>query len=311
MFDTHTPMSADRTLALYQRFYQDHGPHLPVGSQGEMRFADHLSQALDGLEGLILDSYGVIGLGDAPITGIETLFEAAAQKNIEVVILTNGASQPAARRVAGYQNWGLPICEADIVSSRDAAYHAIVAARRKNPDLRLSYLDRQVAKFPDLPGPVIGEARWAQGELFVFLGATGWSEADQIALENALKETNGTLLVGNPDVSAPVGAHFTFEPGFWAMRAQAQTGCELVMTGKPYPVAFEIAVSALEAKAGRALDRSKVGMVGDSLHTDILGAKSFGLTAILLAGYGLLRGRDVLTETHKSGIYPDLVAQWL
>lgn len=311
MFDSQQPMTADRTLALYRTFYQQNGPDLPAGKPSDMQFVDRLSHALDGLEGLILDSYGVIGLGEAPIEGIVNLFEVAAQKQIAVVILTNGASKPAHQRVAGYQNWGLPIVETDIVSSRDAAYHAMAQACQQTSDLRISYLGRYVTAFADLPGPIIGEPNWETGALFAFLGAIGWDEDHQEQLEAALHQTGGKLLVGNPDVSAPSGGGFSFEPGFWAMRAQERTGCELIMTGKPYRPAFELAFRALEAKAGRRLDRAKVGMVGDSLHTDILGAKSYGLQAILLSGYGLLKGRDVTEEAERAQIYPDLIAQWL
>ena len=311
MYDTKTPMTAERTLALYRQFYETNGPTLPAGHPSDMRFVESLAQSLDGLAGLILDSYGVIGLGIAPIENIGALFEAAARKNIPVVILTNGASTPASMRVGGYQSWGLPVIADDIISSRDGAYQALQDERAKRGALRVSYLGAHVMPFADFDGPIYGDEGWEAADIFAFLGATGWDEIAQSDLEAALLQTGAKLLVGNPDVSAPVGDGFSFEPGFWAMGAAKQTGCELVMTGKPYAPSFEIAFAALEAKAGKRLERAQVGMVGDSLHTDILGAKSFGLTAILLSSYGLLKGRDVITETKLAGIYPDMVARVL
>ena len=60
LFDIARPMDAARTLALYSRYYQDNGPALPAGRPDDMRFIERLSDKLDALEGLILDSYGVI-----------------------------------------------------------------------------------------------------------------------------------------------------------------------------------------------------------------------------------------------------------
>ena len=65
------------------------------------------------------------------------------------------------------------------------------------------------------------------------------------------------------------------------------------------------------APVDKPIQPEKVGMVGDSLHTDILGAKSCGLQAILLSSYGLLAGRDILDETKKAQIYPDIIARYL
>lgn len=320
LFDSSRPMDSARTLALYSRYYQDNGPALPAGTAEDMRFveslsaslSDSLSETLEGLEGLILDSYGVIGLGSAPIEGIVGLFEAAAARDIPVIILTNGASQPAARREQGYQNWGLPINASDIISSRDACYQAVKQLQADAPETRFSYLDRAVMPFDDVPGALYDEgASWDEADYFVFLGATAWGAREQDRLEAALARTGAKLMVGNPDVSAPVDGGFTFEPGFWAMKAQEATGAEVIMTGKPFAPAYQIAFEALEKKAGKALQKSQIGMVGDSLHTDILGAKSFGLHAILLSSYGLLAGRDVKQEAMKAQIFPDTIARLL
>ena len=312
LFDSKRPMDASRTLALYQQFYAENGPDLPAGQASDMRFVERLCDNLDGLQGLLIDSYGVIGLGAAPIEGIVNLFECAAQKDIPVIILTNGASRPAIGRVAGYRNWGLPITADDIVSSRDACHDIVRKIKADKPEARFSYLCRNVTAFDDVVGvPYSDDPAWDEADYFVFLGATSWGETDQLRLEAALARTGASLIIGNPDVSAPVDGGFTFEPGFWGMRAQNVTGAPLIMAGKPYASAFEIAFHALEKKAGHPLDKACVGMVGDSLHTDILGAKTFGLKAILLSHYGLLAGRDINDEAQRAGIFPDLIATYL
>ena len=309
LFETEPPLDASRTMTLYDAFYQTQPLPIPSGAVDEMRFVDRLTDCLDECEGFILDSYGVIGLGSAPIPGIQEFFKQLQRRDVPFVILTNGASKPAEARVPGYQSWDLPITASDIVSSRDACYQHLLAYRDKHPECRITYLGSGVRPFDDIPGTIYGSAGWDEADLYCFMGAIGWTPADQLAFEAALHQKPAVIVTANPDVSAPQVSGFSYEPGYWAMRAKAHTGCEVVMTGKPYGPAFQLAVTRLEAKAGRSLTRSKIGMVGDSLHTDILGANSFGLRSILLRSFGLMSGFDCHEMTRRMQIYPALVAE--
>lgn len=309
LFETEPPLDASRTMTLYDAFYQTQPLPIPSGAVDEMRYVDRLTDCLNECEGLILDSYGVIGLGSAPIPGIQDFFKQLQAHDVPFVILTNGASKPAEARVSGYQAWDLPIVASDIISSRDACYQHLMAYRETHPNSRITYLGANVQPFDDIPGLIYGMAGWDEADLYCFMGAIGWSHTDQAALESALQSKSAVIVTANPDVSAPQVSGFSYEPGYWAMRAKAQTGCDVVMTGKPYGAAFQLAVTRLEVKAGRRLALSKIGMVGDSLHTDILGANSFGLRSILLRSFGLMSGFDCQEMTRKMRIYPSLVAE--
>ena len=61
----------------------------------------------------------------------------------------------------------------------------------------------------------------------------------------------------------------TIEPGFWAHDLQDRTGIRPMLFGKPYSDAFDIALSGLKG--------SRFAMIGDTLHTDILGGQAAGL----------------------------------
>jgi FMN phosphatase YigB (HAD superfamily) len=52
-------------------------------------------------------------------------------------------------------------------------------------------------------------------------------------------------------------------------------------------------------------------MVGDSLHTDILGARAAGLQAVLLTGYGLFCDGGAHDMIEACGIAPDWIAATL
>ena len=50
-------------------------------------------------------------------------------------------------------------------------------------------------------------------------------------------------------------------------------------------------------------------MVGDTLHTDILGANSFGLKSILMTKHGLFKNINVENIIKKTNISPDYVVE--
>jgi ribonucleotide monophosphatase NagD (HAD superfamily) len=52
-------------------------------------------------------------------------------------------------------------------------------------------------------------------------------------------------------------------------------------------------------------------MVGDSLHTDILGASAAGLQSVLLTDYGLFRDGGAPAMIRRCGIIPDWIVAGL
>ena len=48
-------------------------------------------------------------------------------------------------------------------------------------------------------------------------------------------------------------------------------------------------------------------MVGDSLHTDILGGLASKISTILVTNHGLFKNHDYLNEINKTNIFPDWI----
>ena len=48
-------------------------------------------------------------------------------------------------------------------------------------------------------------------------------------------------------------------------------------------------------------------MIGDTLHTDILGANVYGFSSILLTNYGLMKNMDIDRIIKKLKIYPSYI----
>ena len=125
----------------------------------------------------------------------------------------------------------------------------------------------------------------------------------QALLEQALRDKPRDLLVGNPDLVAPVESGLSREPGHYAHRLASATGTEPVFFGKPFPAIFDMARQRIRP----GTPDHRVVMVGDTLHTDILGGSAAGFKTALIQGYGFFDGADPDTAIAASGITPDFI----
>ena len=293
-------LELDHIISIYQALR----PVMPQATSRQTRQRNRLVDLVDEIDAFILDGYGVINVGDGPIPGIDEFFAAAGQRNVPVIVLTNGASFGAARVWQKYVNWGLPIRESHVVSSRDA----LEAALAMRVD-ELCYGSMGTATAPlGLAGEVRRDADmdfYERAEEIVLLGVTGWNLADQSALEAALQARPRPIHVANPDVASPQQNGFSAEPGYWAARAMIASETDVFWYGKPHHSAFAMAFDRLQTVTGRQFDPGRVAMVGDSLHTDIIGASAFGLQTILMTGHGLFRDGGAGSAIKNCGIYPD------
>jgi ribonucleotide monophosphatase NagD (HAD superfamily) len=150
-------------------------------------------------------------------------------------------------------------------------------------------------------------ARYRDVDAFVFLDSETWTEARQNLLEQSLAYRARPLVVCNPDIVAPLDhGLLSAEPGHFAHRAAAvAAGVTPRFLGKPFPDVYRKVAAAI---GGIAPDR--VLCVGDTPHTDILGARAFGFRAMLVES-GFLEGRNTLAHCAEAGIWPDFVAAGL
>jgi ribonucleotide monophosphatase NagD (HAD superfamily) len=127
-------------------------------------------------------------------------------------------------------------------------------------------------------------------DAFLFLGGTAWNEARQNMLEHSLRLNPRPVYVGNPDITAPVGGSLSRQPGYYAHRLADVTGVVPKFFGKPFFNIFEHVFARLLSD----YDPERTVMVGDTLHTDILG----GRAAISAACFGAscTKNQMVLSE---------------
>jgi ribonucleotide monophosphatase NagD (HAD superfamily) len=218
-------------------------------------------------------------------------------------VLTNGASHPSELSAKKYQAWNLPLDISDVISSRDALIAHFHTLKNRQGWMAL---DTKVTPPEKMDGAdVLSASALASATGFAMLGSTAWHAGDQEIFEQSLRDNMRPVLIGNPDVTAPLPDSFSAEPAYWIARAMQKLPVQPVWFGKPDPLVFELAYNQLCVRAGKQVKKSRIAMVGDSLHTDILGGLSFGLRTVLVTSYGLLREHNVDRVIAETGIAPD------
>ena len=84
------------------------------------------------------------------------------------------------------------------------------------------------------------------------------------------------MVCGNPDVVVERGSTLVYCAGAIA-DLYATMGGKVLYAGKPYRPIYEMAVAKAESAAGRKISLGRVIAVGDSVRTDLKGARTMGL----------------------------------
>lgn len=102
-------------------------------------------------------------------------------------------------------------------------------------------------------------------------------------LFRAALERRLPLICANPDVIVGVGETYQLCAGALGER-YAELGGEVFWAGKPHANAYEAAHTAARAINGMPTAGLKTLVIGDSLRTDLAGARNAGLDALFIAG---------------------------
>lgn len=294
--DHLTPLDADPVFDGYQAVRH----RLPApGPGGACEEVANLAAVADRFDTFLLDAFGVLNVGETAIPGAAARMAELRAAGKRLIVVSNAAGLPHETLMEKYDRLGMGFAPEDVVTSRHALLHALGAEAPRlwgvmaNPALPLDGVGT-FRFLEDDPAP------YEAAEGFLLIGAAHWTEARQSMLEAALRDRPRPVLVGNPDIAAPREGGPSCEPGHWAHQLADRTGVAPAFHGKPFGGIYELAFRRAD-RAGRTV------MVGDSLHTDILGAQVAGVASALITGHGVLRGRDWRAAIAASGIRPDLV----
>ncbi|MCB1494037.1 MAG: HAD-IIA family hydrolase [Rhodobiaceae bacterium] len=303
MFDPETlPLDAERAFLRYEAVR----PRLPAATYPEASEAiGGIGELADRFDVFVLDAYGVLNIGASAVPGAPETVAALQAAGKQVFVLTNGASFPLDDARARYRALGYDFGENAVIASREAAVAAMAAFPAET---RWGVAAIQHSRVETLaPHAVLlaeDPADFDAADAFCFLSSIGWSEDLQALLLASLKARPRPLIVGNPDLIAPHEGGFSLEPGFYAHHIADETGIAPDFHGKPFPSVYD----RVKARIG-AVPGERICMVGDTLHTDVLGGAAAGWRTVLVTGHGLFRGADVAGYIARSGIVPDYIAE--
>jgi len=289
-------MPPDMTRAFAR--YRDIAPQLPHAGPARATASiavSDLGAVIEAYDGFILDAFGVLNIGGSVIATAVARVAQIRAAGKKLVVLTNGASTPHDQALAKYHRWGFDFSQDEVIASRDLAAAALVGQRGV-----WAAIGPKGVPLDDLPGDVRpldpGLLETADG--FLFLGSEDWDDAQQAALVAALRRNPRPVLCANPDIVAPRETGLTWEPGHYAFDLPAPVSFH----GKPFGGALQAALARL------GLPAQRVAMVGDTLHTDVLGGRAAGCGTVLIAGHGFFKGVDPQPFITATGLVPDFIA---
>ena len=263
----------------------------------------NLDALAEHIDVFLLDAFGVLNIGNTAIKGVPERIAGLQSAGKRVMIVSNAAGFPHEMLMEKYKTLGYNFAPEDVITSRKATLHALNNAPPQKWGLMATEtLGRGDIETFDMVYLTENAADYDEVEAFVLLGSAVWTESRQLLLEASLKKMPRPVYVGNPDIVAPREIGFSVEPGHYAHRLADQTGIKLQFFGKPFKNIFDLAFAQIDN-----LNLERTVMVGDSLHTDILGGHTAGIKTALIANYGFFAGQDVHSSIISSGIKPNYV----
>ncbi|MEH6725514.1 MAG: HAD hydrolase-like protein [Hyphomicrobiales bacterium] len=286
-------------------FYENARDRLPKARfPARSSHAANLGELADQFDVFVFDAYGVLNRGMDAVPGAAQRVKALQDLGKKTFVLTNGASFTAEQSQAKFDRMGMAFAMEDIVASRLATFRALEAHTDVSTwgvitgfSLEQDELPVRFVQLNDNPDAF----DYVDG--FLLLSVIGYQPEQYARLRNALKKKPRPLMVANPDVVAPQDGFFSLEPGFFSHSLADELGLAPEFYGKPFASVFEI----VQERLPQSVPPSRIAMMGDTLHTDILGAAAIGWRTVLCTEYGLFAGQNVQPYINESGIVPDFI----
>jgi len=216
------------------------------------------------MRGFIFDLDGCVWTGDVLVPGAADVLALLRSQGRALTFLTNNSRARAATMQAKLERLGVQAATDEVLTPLEILGRVI--------DSHVGPASRVLA----IGGPELEAAVVDGGHHLV--PVSKYRDARAVA-------GGAAFLTPNLDPRLPVEGD-DFLPGCGAIvEAVAAAGCvRPLVVGKPEPPLFELALARMQ------LEPAEAAMVGDSVDSDIRGARRVGLTAVLLAPKGALDG---------------------
>ncbi|UJF23735.1 HAD hydrolase-like protein [Suttonella sp. R2A3] len=296
-------MAAKRSFVHYQDIRHRLPPSPLCHHQPEV--CDDVLALSECFDTFLFDAFGVLNVGQHAIINAPAQVAELRAQGKNLFIVSNAASYAKQHVVTKFRRLGFDFGEQEIITSRDALLNGLhnypdnmrwglIAPHDGQEDLHergVVTITQDDPDFLDCDG-------------FLFLSSLSWDDAQQQHFVAALHDRPRPILLGNPDLIAPMGDHSSTEPGSYVLCLEDHLFDHAKVFGKPFAEIFNIVAKRLEDQ-GKHFDHARTLMLGDTLHTDILGGNAYGIATALVSGEGFFRGLDPLPYIEESGIVPD------
>ncbi|MGY5450220.1 HAD-IIA family hydrolase [Agarivorans sp. MS3-6] len=259
-----------------------------------------ITDIIEQIDVFLFDAYGVLNVGGTAIKGAKEQITKLREAGKMVLVVTNAATQNKQQLFNKFVRLGFDFSDAEIVNSREVLlqYMDLQSHSRLGvitlPEFHLSI--QRPCLYPE------DDAFW-QAEEFLFLSGQAWNEQLQQRFIEELHRQPRTVWVGNSDLIAPLESGVSQEPGSYTLTLPDELYPNVRCFGKPYAPIFEEALSRIKQGLGD-INPQRIAMIGDTLHTDILGGNAMGFKTVLVTQHGFLRDLDVDEHIRRSQITP-------
>jgi HAD superfamily hydrolase (TIGR01450 family) len=267
------------------------------------RVIQSYEEIADDFDVFLFDAFGVMNIGDEAVEGCAEVFEMLRSMGKYPYVLTNGSSLSKRDILNRFAKLGYRMDAGFVSTGRDLLTDAaagtgmtigIISGQRDVSDMGIeNYVFH-------------GDAGFYDADMYMFLDSVGWDGEKQEEWMKNLQSSPRPVWVGNPDLSAPRDGAFSAEPGYFTLDAGDEVFRMMKFFGKPFGGIYSHAFDNIRKNTG-ITDKSRMLMIGDTLHTDILGGAAAGIRTLLVTPYGFFAGLDASLFIEVSGIRPDYI----
>ncbi|PHQ59128.1 MAG: TIGR01459 family HAD-type hydrolase [Robiginitomaculum sp.] len=260
-----------------------------------------LGHIADDYDAALVDIWGVIHNGREGFPAAIEALQRFREERGPVVLISN-SPRPSVAIPAQFDEVGVPHDVYDaIVTSGDATIDEL-ARRAPGPAFKLGP-ERDDKLYENLA------LNFTELEHAKFITCTGLFDDDvetpddYTELLGQARELNIPMVCANPDIRVKKGDKMIYCGGALA-QAYEDMGGEVIYAGKPYEAIYRLSRAWLTELTGYELDRSRVLVIGDNIHTDLLGAQNQNYDALFIAdGLSVGNSGAVANVLDKHGIY--------
>lgn len=272
---------------------------------------DNFKSVISKYEVIFFDAFGVLKTYNGLIPGIENTFAYLRDHGKDFYVVTNDASRSPEQLAQSYVNLGINDVTPDrIISSGMLAREYLDLKVRKGvvaflgTDNSAHYIetsDLRTLSIRELDLNAVNDIN-----ALVFLDDEGFDwNTDLTKTLNLLRKRNIPVIVANTDKTYPASkSRLSIAVGALAKMIEDTIGRQFIRFGKPDPQMFIFAYQHIKNYPN--VSKKDILMVGDTLHTDILGGNKFGLdTALVLTGN--TQAEDAEVRIRATGIIPTYI----